>query len=433
MDKPGLADLMIAPLTLLERTKGWKRRGLAFLYLMIALTVGAIAWRALCLWRLPNSPEPFDLVKYGRVEVADSNNAMVAYRHVFAKFGDLDARSYKVASVAARSVTDWSTADPEIRRWADDHREALEAWLPTNDRGDSLLVQPEELRMGTPLEPLQLMRPYVRLALLEGSRLEQAGDLAGAWRMYRAALRASRHAGRHGGTNQHLMGSSFLRQSRPRIESWIDHPGMTPELLRKAIGDVETCRAMTSPASEMVRAEYFSARDAVNDTDLWWKLSDSGPYSNVHWYNQFDAGRWAHRFLRREPERSARVLRLIAAGYLAQCDRPRVLRPRLLFVGLMIYDRDARTPRSVRAISPDALESWARDSIVMDLGPFNHHLQSYLDVEAGTFDHFTLEMAERAFLIERGRPPKRYGELLGPYLKVLPEGIEPEDLVNPGA
>jgi hypothetical protein len=33
-------------------------------------------------------------------------------------------------------------------------------------------------------------------------------------------------------------------------------------------------------------------------------------------------------------------------------------------------------------------------------------------------------MAERAFVIERGRPPKRYGELLGPYLKRLPDGIE---------
>ena len=66
MDKPGLADLMIAPLILLERTKGWKRRGLAFLYLVIALTLGAYGWHSLCLWHLPNAPEPFDLAKYGR-------------------------------------------------------------------------------------------------------------------------------------------------------------------------------------------------------------------------------------------------------------------------------------------------------------------------------------------------------------------------------
>src|SRR5262249_51971390 len=142
----------------------------------------------------------------------------------------------------------------------------------------------------------QWLRPYARLALLEGSRLEQAGDLAGAWRMYRATLRASRHAARHGGTIPRPFGDGVLRRSTRRLESWIDRPGMPPELLRRAIGDVEACRAMTSPASEMVRAEYFSARAAVNDTETWWKLSDSGPYSNVNWYNQFYLGRWAHRF-----------------------------------------------------------------------------------------------------------------------------------------
>jgi hypothetical protein len=356
---------------------------------------------------------------------------MVAYREVFSKFGDLDARSYKVATTTAWDVSDWSAADPEIRRWADDHRKALEAWVPTNDRPDSLLVQPEALRMRTDLEELQRVRRYVRLALLEGSRLEQSGDLAGAWQMYRAALRASRHAGRHGGTNQRLMGSHLLRQSSPRIEAWIDRPDVTPELLRRAIGDIEACRAMTSPASEMVRAEYFSALDAVKGTDRWWQMSDSGSYSNVHWYNQFDAGRWAYRFLRREPERSARVLRLIAAGYLAQCDRPRSLRPKLLFPFLLIYDHDARTPQSVRAISPAVLESWARDSIVMDLGPFLVHLQGYLDAEVWAFELLTMKMAERAFEIERGRPPKTYGELLGPYLKELPDGIESQDVVNP--
>ena len=39
-------------------------------------------------------------------------------------------------------------------------------------------------------------------------------------------------------------------------------------------------------------------------------------------------------------------------------------------------------------------------------------------------------MAERAFEIDHGQPPKTYGELLGPYLKALPEGLEPGDPTN---
>jgi hypothetical protein len=296
-----------------------------------------------------------------------------------------------------------------------------------------VLVQPEEMRSRTPLDRVQWIRPYVRLALLEGSRLEQSGDLAGAWRMYRATLRASRHAGRHGGSIQRLIGSAVLKYSHPRIKAWIHRPGMPAELLRLAIGDVLACRAMTSPPSEMVRAEYFSARDTVNDTDHWVNLSDSGPYSRMEWTNQIDWVRWARRFLRREPERSARVLRLITAGYLAQCDRSRPLRPKLLFADSMIYDHDARTPQAVRAITPETLEAWSRDSILHELTPFRSILQSYLDSEPGTFDPLTLEMAERAFAIERGRPPKTYGELLDGYLKTLPDGIEPTELVHPGA
>ena len=123
----------------------------------------------------------------------------------------------------------------------------------------------------------------------------------------------------------------------------------------------------------------------------------------------------------------------MAAGYLAQCDRPRELRPKLLFTGLMIYDHDARTPESVRAISPDALESWSRDSILNELRPFSTFLQARFDAEVGTFDEFALQMAERAFAIERGRSPKTYGELLGPYLNTLPDGIEPQDRVYPGS
>jgi hypothetical protein len=431
MGKPSLADRMIAPLTLLERSRGWKRRGLVLLYLAIACVVGALGWRAVSLRGLPDSPEPFDLVKYGKVEVSDADNAMVAYRDVFSRFGDLDAKKYNVASPKAWEVTDWSAADPGVRQWAQEHRQALEAWLPANDRSDSLQVQPAAMRIFTSLETMQRIRPYVRLALLEGSRLEQSGDLAGAWRRYRAALLARRHAGRHGGSIQRIVGNVFLREARPRIEAWIDRAFRTPELLRRAIDDVVACRAMTSPPSEMVRVEYFSARAVVNDTERWANLVDSGPYSRTDWTNQFAWVQWARRFLRREPERSGRVLRLITAGYLAQCDRPRAVRAKLLFADSMIYDHDDQTPQAVRSIAPDVLEAWSRDSILIELGPYSNNLQARLDAEPGMFDQFILSLAERAFAIERGRPPKTYGELLGGYLKTLPDGVEPTELVNP--
>ncbi len=433
MDGPSLADRILAPLTWLERARGWKRRGLAALYLAILLAVAACGRRATCLWSLPDAPEPFDLAKFGRVELADADNAMVAYQDVFARFGHLDAAADRVALALDWQAGDWAAVAPEVRRWAEERRGALDAWIAATDRPDSLLVQPGEFRMQSPIGPSQASRAYARLAILEGSRLEGLGDLEGAWRMYRAALRAGRHDGRHGGEIARLKGYGLLRLATPRVEAWIDRPGQTPGLLRRAIDDVEACLALTSPASEMVRAEYFSAREVANDPATWANLGDSGPYSKTDWVNQIGAFVRARRFLRRDPERSARILRLITAGYLAQCDRPRPLRPRLLFEGPMIFDHDARTPPAVRAIAPGDLDAWYRDSVLRDLGPFSSMMLGLLDAELGTFDRFRLRMAERAFAVERGRPPRTYGELLGPYLKALPEGVEPGDLVNPGS
>src|SRR4051794_7461442 len=105
MDRPGLLDWLIAPLTLLERTRGWRRRGLILLYLVIALVVGVFGWRELTLWRLPRAPEPFDVAGLGRPAIPDAENAMVVYRALHARVGELDVTGYK-ADPKSWGVTD---------------------------------------------------------------------------------------------------------------------------------------------------------------------------------------------------------------------------------------------------------------------------------------------------------------------------------------
>ena len=53
-----------------------------------------------------------------------------------------------------------------------------------------------------------------------------------------------------------------------------------------------------------------------------------------------------------------------------------------------------------------------------------------IDAEVGILDNLRLRMAERAYQLDHGRPPKTYSELLGPYLATLPEGIEPGDSIG---
>jgi len=79
------------------------------------------------------------------------------------------------------------------------------------------------------------------------------------------------------------------------------------------------------------------------------------------------------------------------------------------------------------------LNAWAKASVMGALGSFGNTVQALVDAEPGTFDRLRIRMAERAFEIERGRPARTYGDLLGPYLRALPPGFEPEDPASPGS
>jgi len=323
--------------------------------------------------------------------------------------------------------------DPEIRRWLEDSRPALEPWLAATERREALLIQPEETRISTLLDPIQALRDLSRMGVLEGSRKEIAGDHAGAWQMYRAVLRSSRHAEQHGGHMQRLVGLNVLKRASPRATAWSDQAAVTSAMLRRAIADVEECEAMTPPASVMIYSEYFWARDALADPTRWAQYDIEKMDDSETWYNHIAPVLASRHFLLREPERSQRVLRLIVAGHLAQCDRPRALRPKLRFDDFMIYGIDAKTPPAVRSLTPEELHTWAENSAMKGLGYSLRFLQAQIDAERGILETLRVRMAERAYLLDHGRPPRTYADLLGPYLKTLPEGIEPGDAVSAAA
>ena len=69
------------------------------------------------------------------------------------------------------------------------------------------------------------LRSFQDLALLEASRLEEEGDMAGAWTWYRAAIRAPCHLGLHGPTFARTSPISGMARS---ANGWAPgHPGRT--------------------------------------------------------------------------------------------------------------------------------------------------------------------------------------------------------------
>jgi hypothetical protein len=181
----------------------------------------------------------------------------------------------------------------------------------------------------------------------------------------------------------------------------------------------------------MVRAEYFQTRSILDDSKIWSGHHFGGADGNTQWLNHITFVPEARHFLMREPERSQRVLRLITAGLLAQCDRPPATRPALASRNYLIYEVDPSSPRVFSKLTPQELEIWAgRTTIIGFNGNYHPAVMTRIDAEPGIFDTFLIHMAERAYEIEHGKPPQTYADLLGAYLRVLPEGFEPIDRVS---
>jgi hypothetical protein len=393
------------------------------------LVVGMLGWRGFCLWGLPDIGEPFDLKRYGTAEVRDADNAMVVYRQAARKLIP-PGSDYKLPTSKAWEVNDWSTADPELRRWVVDNRPAVALWLEGTERPDSLLVQPREVNGEPSHMSLIFLQHFTRLATLEASALEEAGDLEGAWRLHRAALRSSRHAGMHGGTINRYLGLNLLNIGRAGVGRWVEDPRVTPAMLHRAIADIDGCRRMTPPMSEMIRDDYFAVRSILDDSLQLRGFHRNGSEGEWAWYNRFAVVPDTRRFLMREPERSVRVLNLMTAGQLAQCDRPQSARPKLASRRYTIYELDDRTPPSVAAIDPEDLARWADRSEMALVWGGRNNAAARIESDPGILDSILIRMAERAHEIEQGRPPRTYADLLGPYLKTLPEGFEPTDQVS---
>ena len=212
---------------------------------------------------------------------------------------------------------DWSAIEPEVRPvGSSDNRAGVSRpWLlgyGSAQRGSSF--SPRIMEIMTVLDITVSFQDFCPDSpVLEASRLEQAGDLEGAWRYHRAILRSSRQAGMHGGAMQRLIGHSILqklalRPSHPSL--WMTNPKVTPSMLRRAIGDLEECEAMTPPISEMVRARSTLrlAVDARAMPENWRKFGIDSPDDDGVWYYQFSFVKPTERFFQYEPERSLRVL-----------------------------------------------------------------------------------------------------------------------------
>jgi hypothetical protein len=392
---------------------------LAWIALAAVALIGSIVLlRSTSLHGLPRIPDPFEAYKDSVFPLAESENAFTFYRQAYDRYVDATNGS------RTNAFTDSSQITPGLLAHLEANRESLGLWFEgTKRERGALIVDPAHARGDIILDVTNKLRNrFSPLANLRAFQLQNQGDYNGSWTWVRANLRSARHAAMSGFLVERAIGSQIYQYAADQAIHWADDPKVDVMQLRQALADVLVINELTTPASRIVLYECVTALNTLDDPVLREQsLTSIAPSSS--WKDRImNKLLVARGMLTNEPERSRRVIRLIAANWLSACDLPtaerrrRAVRPGRL----TLYTSDlGETP----AIGPGDLELWYQSTsyakVYDTVWPmFETILVSDEQARASLVVH----LAEQLYKREKGREPTSVEELVGPYLKALPVG-----------
>ncbi len=409
-----LVELASAPMQWVERARGRKRITLLFLYAMILSVVAFSLWWGQSLRSLPDIGDPFDAAEYRATPVTEADNAFPIYVQAAAGLNTLStAHRTEIYKVLAAP---WPSVKPEVREALQVHREPLLTWKRATERPGMDVLGDH----WSALNDARIVFPI--LAMLEGARLGDQGDMAGAWSWYAAVLRSQRHilTLAESGTHSGRLGyhPAILPGILSAIPRWAADPRVDAKLLRLALADAQAIDTTIPSFASSLRGTY---RWAISHLDAR-LATDQAFIREDEWYKATPMYWPGVKFLRREPERSRRILRLIHTNLAAHVDDPPSRRPRLVPPGIFDVGIDPSGTDPSRRITPQEL---ARQ---IDASLLPKYLANGVDVlidinrEQGARATILIELATQLYEREHGSPPRVYEDLIGPYLDKLPAG-----------
>ncbi len=404
-----------------------RRRVCSILLVLLAILAAPALWWEAQLFGLPDVGDPFDVAAFRSRTIPDDRNAFVLYNQAAAQVKPL-REYFKRPKTSDELFARWSKADEDLRRLLAENREALAIYRQGTERPDAL-----DPAIGTgqdSYETLPASFSFRLMVLLEASRLEDQGDMAGAWGWYRAMVRTIHHAGMHGSAQRRNSVELWYLRLRERLATWAVDPRTSSALLRSALADVVACEALAPSEQDAFKASYLNvsrlldspknpgSKAPIKKLRQLWNPRD--PLLPGEIQPLWDA--W--RFWRREPERSRRVIKLLTANWLAYQDLPSQKRPQPdpKLTAFDVYPLGPQAPANARALSPESLERWFESA---------HDAQQVLrDLEVSSVQ--TLERDNHAALLlllatelyrrdHNGADPPGPEALVGPYLERLPD------------
>ncbi len=411
------------------RKRAW-RRGLDWVLrisgaAVIVLLLTVISIRTYNLWGLSRVPEPFDVVAFENRRVPDAENAYPFY----AKAGlMLDGNLPSNGPAKPRQLgKDWSNLGSDAQRWVERNLPALEIWRQGTDRPllrfpRGAILSAEDFNIANQLELWQL------LSLLQASRLEETGDLSGAWNWHKARLRMRVHYIRLQTVIPIHNLTVLLDRLIGRAELWGKLPGITVAQLRQAIADVQAMELLYGNRSDMLKLQYLYYRDQIED--LASPADPDAKHANESYDFWHDTAlpliHQGDLVLTAEPERSRRTLRHLFANWLAEADKPPDERAPVHSAKPLVF---RSSEESDAAISADTL-AWqaAHAPLIAQAHAANIGIDDWpqvLDSERRACANFIVQLASRIYEIEQGKLPNSPEHLVGTVLDKLPDFFTP--------
>jgi hypothetical protein len=433
---------------LLRRRLHQLRRATLVLAAGLALAAGALAiWWLRSLDGLPDVGDPFDVEAFRAFRIPEDQNAFAFFRRASEKLTPIVGMVGGNGADPGELKFSWSIANPKLREWAGENREAFELFLQGAEQADA--ANPA----GDPTDHRSFHGGLISLALLEASRREESGDTAGAWACYRAVLRTITHLRRRGSMLQRENARGASRMLQRRLTDWATGPRTTIAQLRKALEVVLENEpkpewdlfAVKSGYLELMRAlERPIPLSSQQEIEGEWTFQLGDLSLSPEMVDRLEAAR---RFLLREPERSRRVLRLLCANYLAHVEtRGRPPRKPAVFAVLTrltstnpiawgkfriaVYPVGPEAPAGARALPPQVVAGW----LISTLDARLHLLRGYDEwlppvrprdwrtlADRRAHRDLVVMLASEIYRRERGAPPTTEDALVGTYLQSLPD------------
>jgi hypothetical protein len=399
---------------------------------LLATIITPPLWWSVQLLGLPDIGEPFDARAFQSFSIPDDRNAFVLYRKAVASLKAVHP-SGKIGFGGR-----WATAEPELRRWLEGNREALDLYRQGSDRPDAF-DRSSPGRLETAYGHSELISLYY-LALLEASRLEERGEMAGAWTWYRAALRATYHQARYAGLRVRSFAQQWQPELRRRLTAWASDRRTTASDLRRALADLVACERLLPSDAYTLKTEYPEFERMLEGPE---NPGQGQPFARLNGFfnskvirptpEQIQQLGLAWRWWRRESERSLRVVRLAVANWVACYELPPERRPPPYpnSTGpFPFYELGPDAPAGARAVSPAELSRWLASTIDADAllrsWRFLAGLRWVQLQDRARYRAVVVLVASELYRRDRGTDPPSDEALVGPYLKALPDdGSEP--------